>query len=89
MAKYRYQLKNGYFDFDGDAVVELLKSEEMGSIITRLGEYVLARTPQNKGYIGEQKVYKKRIVYNVKADTIHAKRDNLKHNTLLKALGGG
>lgn len=74
------------FKLNSAGVVKLLKSEEMQAILAGYGESVQSRA--GEGYVGEAKVYKKRAAYNVKADTVRAKRDNLKHNTLLKALGG-
>ena len=85
--KYKYKLKSGYFEFDGDNVQGLLKSPEMQAILAGYGKAVQTRA--GAGYVGEAKVYKKRAAYNVKAETVRAKRDNLKNNTLLKALGGG
>lgn len=87
MAKKRYNLKSGYFEFEGDNVVELLTSQEMQAILAGYGKAVQTRA--GSGYVGEAKVYKKRAAYNVSAETVRAKRDNLNNNTLLKALGGG
>ena len=86
MANRRYQLKNGYFEFYGDNVQEILKGEAMQGLLASYGEAVTSRA--GDGYVGKAKVYKKRAAYNIKAETVRAKRDNLKHNTLLKALGG-
>lgn len=67
-------------------VAAIMKSEEMQRTLASYGEAVQSRA--GEGYVGEPKVYKYRAAYNVKAETVRAKRDNLKHNTLLKALGG-
>lgn len=68
-------------------VAELMRSEEMQGILAEYGEAVAGRA--GEGFIGEAKVYKRRAAFNIKADTPKARAQNLKHNTLLKALGGG
>lgn len=88
MAK-QFKMRNGYFELNSDGVAELLRSEGMQGILTEYGDAALNRADPGKGYEGELKVYKRRAAYNIKAETKEAKRDNSKHNTLLKALGGG
>lgn len=87
MANYKYKLKGGTFEFYGDTMQDVLKSPGMQQELTKYGEAV--RDKAGDGYEGELKIYKKRAVYEVRAESPKAKRDNLKHNTLLKALGGG
>ena len=64
-----------------------MRSEAMQKTLAQYGNAVEARA--GDGYEGEAKVYKRRAAFNIKAETLEAKRDNLKNNTLLKALGGG
>ena len=89
MANYKFKLKHGYFELNSEGVAELMRSEEMQKVLTEYGQAALGRADPSKGYEGELKVYKRRAAYNLKAETQQAKRDNAKHNTLLKALGGG
>lgn len=80
MAKIRFELNR-------DGVAELMRSNEMQDVLAGYGKAVTSRA--GEGYEGEAKVYKRRAAYNISATTAKARRDNLKHNTLLKALGGG
>ena len=73
------------FELNYQGVGELLKSAEMQKV---LQEYANARLPKG-GYFAKVFVGRKRAAARLSAGTPEAARDNLKHNTLLKALGGG
>lgn len=79
MAKFRFELNR-------EGVSELLKSQKMQEILAAKAEQISGAV--GDGYKAETKVYKRRAVAEVRADTPKAYYSNLKHNTLLKALGG-
>ena len=66
-------------------VRELLKSQPIADACGEQAEQVKARA--GEGYEVRQRNYPERTGYAVIAETDEAKRDNLKNNTLLKALG--
>ena len=66
-------------------IQELLKSDEMQSILSEHGATVARRA--GAGYESDVHEYKKRAVANVYPATSEAAVDNLENNTLLKALG--
>lgn len=66
-------------------VRELLKSQPMADACREQAEQVKARA--GEGYEVQQQDYPERARYIITAETDEAKRDNLKNNTLLKALG--
>lgn len=66
-------------------VRELLKSPEIAKACEEQAEAVAERA--GDGYVVGQRSYPERTGYAVNAATDKAKRDNLKNNTLLKALG--
>lgn len=63
---------------------ELLKSKEIAGACQKEAYGVSGRA--GSGYVVEKRTYPERTGYAVRAKTDKAKRDNLKHNTLLKAL---
>lgn len=67
-----------------EAVSELLlKSPEMQSIIGELGQEIAARA--GEGYVSEVKVGQNRAYCNIRTDTLEARIDNARNNTLLKS----
>lgn len=77
-SKYRFELNS-------KGVKELMQGNEMQ---TALAEY--AKMVQNRageGYTVSKYVGKTRANASIHAESKKAKRDNLKNNTLLKALG--
>lgn len=79
MAKVKIKLNSS-------GVQELLKSAEMQSICKEHAQRIQATC--GAGYKTDTYVGKVRCNAMVWADTLEAKRDNLEHNTLLKAMGG-
>lgn len=66
-------------------VRSLLKSAEIAAACKEQADAVAGRA--GEGYSVEQRNYPERTGYVVSAETPEARLDNLKHNTLLKALG--
>lgn len=64
---------------------ELLKSAEIAEVCKEQADAVAGRA--GEGYVVEQRNYPERTGYVVSTETYEAVRDNLKNNTLLKALG--
>ena len=63
------------------------KSEEMQDICQKQASKIARRA--GKGYAAAAPHFtERRVIINVYAETKDAKRDNLKNNTLLKAIGG-
>lgn len=77
MSKLKFKLKRA-------EVRKLLKSDEMKGVLLEFADHVADRA--GDGY--EQDIYvgKNRANAMVRASTYQAKKDNLKNNTLLKAL---
>lgn len=80
--------KKWIFKHNPKGYFELMKSENMQAILNDYANKVLNALPKDK------KTYEKNIVCGVtrsnatiRATNYLAKKDNLKHNTLLKALG--
>lgn len=72
------------FKLNSQGVGQLLKSAEMQNV---LSEHATAiRNRCGDGYEQEQLVAGSRAVATVKATSFKAKRDNMKNNTLLKAV---
>ncbi|WP_338214758.1 hypothetical protein [Lacticaseibacillus salsurivasis] len=65
-------------------VAALMKSPEMQAILKEKATAV--RTRAGEGYKQDLFVGKNRANAMVSADTVQAKRDNMKNNTLLKAV---
>lgn len=70
---------------NSDGIQELLKSREIASVCEEQAKAVAGRA--GDGYTVQQRNYQERTGYAVIAETEEAYRDNLKNNTLLKALG--
>lgn len=67
-------------------VRQLLRSEEMKDICAEHASNILGRV--GDGYEMDTYIGQNRVNAMVKAVTPHAMRDNMKHNTLLKAVRG-
>lgn len=77
-------MANVKLELNREGVRELLRSSEMMDICSQLAENVAARA--GDGYETSTYVGKNRVNASVKAETFRARYDNLKNNTLLKAL---
>lgn len=73
-------------ELNSAGIRELLKSYEIKSYCEELARGVAGRA--GDGYAVDSMVGKTRANASVYADTKEANRDNMKNNTLLKALGG-
>ena len=78
--------KNVEIVLNSAGIRELLKSAEIEAACKEQADAVASRA--GDGYIVDTYVGKTRVNAMVTADTYAARRDNLKNNTLLKALGG-
>lgn len=78
MSKFKFELNR-------DGVKELLKGAEMKGILMDCAERV--RDTAGDEYAIEQVTGANRSWMTIRPDTPHAYYSNLKHNTLLKALG--
>ena len=72
------------FKLNSDGVRELLKSQGMQSVLNEKATGIKNRC--GEGYTQDVYVGKNRANAMVKAETYQAKRDNLKNNTILKAV---
>lgn len=72
------------FKLDKKGVGQLLKSDEMRAVITQKASDIQSRC--GDGYESNVSMGKSRVHGVVIASTTKAKRDNLKNNTILKAL---
>ena len=79
MAKVKFELNKA-------GVRELMLSDEMESGLESIAGKILARL--GDGYSTNTFHGKNRINVEVKADTYAARRDNMKNNTILKAVQG-
>jgi hypothetical protein len=70
---------------NSQGVRELLKSQAIADACMEQANVVAGRA--GEGYSVEQRDYPERTGYVVSAETDEARTDNLKNNTLLKALG--
>lgn len=77
--------KNVEIKLNSAGIQELLKSSGIAATCEAQASAVASRA--GEGYVVEQRNYPERTGYVVKADTAEAVNDNLKNNTLLKALG--
>ena len=78
-------------ELNHSAITELMMSDEVGSLIDQCGEDVANRAGNGyatRSYISIGRKHKgdNRRACNVYAETQKAKADNLKNNTLLKAV---
>lgn len=72
------------FQLNRKGVSQLMKSEEMQAILKEKADKIANRC--GSGYESEQMIGKKRANARVIAKTYKAKKDNLKNNTILKAM---
>ena len=72
------------FILNQSGVRSLLKSDEMAAVCSRYAKDIATRA--GEGYTSDVYVGRTRVNAGVKADSIRAKRDNKKNNTLLKAM---
>lgn len=72
------------FKLNSAGVRNLLRSQEMQTVIEGKVSEIQGRC--GNGYEQEVKVGRKRVYGQVYTDTIRAKKDNAKNNTLLKAV---
>lgn len=79
------------FELNRAGVRELLRSGEMQNVLREAAQGVQNKASGMTGleYSAEVKVGKNRAVATVACDSAHAYYENLKNNTLVKALGGG
>ena len=75
------------FELNKAGVIELMKSAEMKAVLNEYGSRVSSSA--GAGYEAKDVMSGDRAKVFVYAETEEAKKDNLKNNTLLKALGGG
>lgn len=81
----RLTTKNGVLELNGSAIVEMLYSPEVAGACTEIAQKIAERA--GDGYEVEQMNGHDRKSAIVKPGTEEATRDNLKNNTLLKAVG--
>ncbi|HFI0164159.1 TPA: hypothetical protein ACGORW_001989 [Streptococcus suis] len=79
-------MSNVRFKLNQKGVAELMKSSQMQSILTEKANSVASRA--GEGYEQDIHIGRNRANVSVRANTYQAKKDNLKNNTLLKALNG-
>lgn len=72
------------FELNYAGVGQILKSEEMQNVLQAKAEEICGRC--GEGYSTDVKVLNTRAVASVFPETDEAYIDNLKHNTLLKAV---
>jgi len=80
MAKTKIEI-----ELNSTGIQEVLKSAEVTKELETYGEQIVGRC--GDGYATETYVGKTRAAVKVKPDTPHAYYSNLKHNTILKAVG--
>lgn len=73
-------------ELNRDGVRELMKSKEMMGICKELADAAAQRC--GEGFAVSTYNGKTRVNAEVYAETVRAKRSNMKHNTILKALRG-
>ena len=76
------------FVLDKKGVGELLRSEEIQSVLNAYGQQVQANTGNAEDYQTQVSVGKVRANVVIRCINTASIIDNLKNNTLLKALGG-
>lgn len=79
------------FELNRAGVRELLQSSEMQSVLSEAAGRVQDNAAGMTGleYSAEVRVGRNRAVATVACDSAHAYYENLKNNTLIKAMGGG
>lgn len=75
------------FELNTDGVRELLQSKEMSDVLAQRATQILGRL--SKGYGMSRGMTEQRAKATVGTRSISSQIDNLKNNSLLKALGGG
>lgn len=75
------------FELNTKGVGQLLKSDEMKAVLESAANTVASRA--GGGYEVKTIKAQTRVIATVAAADKETRRDNLKNNTLLKALGGG
>ena len=76
------------FVLDKKGVGELLRSEEIQSVLNEYGQQVQINTGSAEDYQTQVSVGKVRANVVIRCINTASIKDNLKNNTLLKALGG-
>ena len=76
------------FVLDKKGVGELLRSEEIQSVLNEYGQQVQINTGSAEDYQTQVSVGKVRANVVIRCMNTASIKDNLKNNTLLKALGG-
>ena len=76
------------FVLDKKGVGELLRSEDIQSILNAYGQQVQANTGRAEDYQTQVSIGKVRANVVIRCINTASIKDNLKNNTLLKALGG-
>ena len=74
------------FELNEDGVRELMKSDEMKSILDQLGAQKAAQA--GAGYSYAVHDFQKRSAANIFPNDEESARDNYENNTLLKVIGG-
>lgn len=72
------------FKLNSAGVKQLLKSAEMQAGIMQIANQAVSRL--GDGYVAEQRSYPERTGAAVKAESFRARKENLKMNTILKAV---
>lgn len=78
-------MSNLKFKLNSAGVRALLKSKEMSAVLNQIGDNILNKCGEN-GYEKTLYIGKNRANVSIKASTKKAIKDNLKNNTLLKAV---
>ena len=76
------------FVLDKKGVGELLRSEDIQSVLNEYGQQVQSNTGNTKGYQTQVSVGKVRANVVIRCINTASIKDNLENNTLLKASGG-
>jgi hypothetical protein len=79
-------MSNFKFELNSQGVRDLLKSNEMAEICNGYASKALGAL--GSGYSSNMYYGKNRVNVEVYAETFQAKRDNLKNNSILKAVHG-
>jgi hypothetical protein len=75
------------FELNRSGVRELLRSEQMKNICKEHVEN--AKNKLGNGYEVTTHIGKNRVNASIRAESSEARKDNLKNNTILKAVNGG
>ena len=75
------------FELNSDGVKSLLLGEEMKNVLNEYGQRVAKNTGKSSDYEVDVKAFKTRASARIACNNQKALSDNLKNNTLLKALG--